>query len=345
MSIPVHADARPFTVSAALTRGVEPRMLRRAALDVPFHGVRAPAGSIVDLRSRCHSLLPTLDPGVVFSHVTALQLLGVEVPWALRDSAATASPLHVVTLDEWDRPQRSDVVAHRTRQEFLEVAVVDGLPVTSPPQTFVHVACLLRRPDDVVALGDAMMRYRRSLTSVAELAAIAERTRKVKGIVQVREQIHRMCPGTDSDMETLTRLTICAANLPKPLVNATIRLVDGTHVKRCDLLLAEHRVVIEYDGDQHRSDRRQWLDDVRRRRWLEELGYTVVVVVGGDFVQGADAGRDLDFVSRIRGLLARPPGELPARTPRTVVVPHDPADGFAAERTRCGYEICRPDDV
>ncbi|NOV97416.1 hypothetical protein [Isoptericola halotolerans] len=73
-------------------------------------------------------------------------------------------------------------------------------------QTFVHVGVGLRRPDDVVVLGDAMMRRQRPLTTVAELTDLAGRTRKVKGITRLRDQVPRMRPGTGSGPETVTRL-------------------------------------------------------------------------------------------------------------------------------------------
>ncbi|WP_278235326.1 DUF559 domain-containing protein [Isoptericola sp. AK164] len=193
--------------------------------------------------------------------------------------------------------------------------------MTTPAQTFVHVAAGLRSPDDVVVLGDAMMRHARELTSPTELARLAARTRKVKGIAQVRAQIPRLRPGTDSVTETRTRLQLTDANLPCPLVNATIRLADGTYVKRCDLLYPEHRVVIEYDGDQHRTDRGQWREDVRRRRWVQELGYEVVVAVGDDLTRNGGV-RPGGVVGRVRPLLDRAPTPVPDGTPETVVVPY-----------------------
>lgn len=192
--------------------------------------------------------------------------------------------IHIVTRRQQDRARRAGVVAHRSRQSFLETIEVDGLLVTSPAQTFVHVGVDLPRPDDVVVLGDAMMRRANPLTTPAELADIARRTHKVKGIVQARDQIARMRPNTDSVMETRTRLLLVDSNLPCPSVNEVVTLDDGTYVKRVDMLYRRHKVAIEYDGDHHRTDRAQWRDDVRRRRWLETLGWTVIVVVAEDVI-------------------------------------------------------------
>lgn len=292
-------DARlpqgPFTVAAACAEGVSRGHLRTEAFDAPFTGVRVPPGWVEDLKNRCLALAPLLDEGVAFSHITALQLMEVEIPWTLADDER----IHVVTSRPQDRPHREGdlVVAHRSRQAFLETMELGGLLMTAPAQTFVHVAVGLRLPDDVVVLGDSLMRRKHCLTGRAELQHIAERTRKVKGIAQVREQIERMRPGTDSSTETRARLALTAANLPCPEVNGVVRTPDGTYVKRVDMLYRRQKVALEYDGDQHRTDRAQWQDDVRRRRMLEALGWTVIVVVAEDLRDPAQ------FVARVRAAL------------------------------------------
>ncbi len=139
-----------------------------------------------------------------------------------------------------------------------------------------------------------MMRRKLPLVTPAELTAIAERTFKVKGIAQVREQIERMRPGTDSSTETRARLALVAANLPCPRVNEVVLDPRGGYVKRVDLAYPNYRIAIEYDGDHHRTDREQWQDDIRRRRALEALGWTVIVIVAQDL-------RDpTAFVNRVR---------------------------------------------
>ena len=294
-TIDTRVPADTFAVATALAAGVTADHLRTSAYEVPFRGARAASGTVESLYDRCRALSTVLDDGVVFSDVTALRLMEVEVPWTREDD----DRLHVVTLRPQDRPrrQRDGVVAHWSRQPVLGTTTVGELAVTSPEQTFVHVAVGLRLPDDVVVLGDAMMRRQAMLTTPAKLADAAERTHKVKGIVQVREQIERMRPGTDSSPETRVRLAIVDANLPRPQVNQVVRAPDGEYVKRVDLLYPDLRIAIEYDGDQHRTDRAQWREDVRARRRLEELGWIVIVVVGDDL-------RDLQaLVSRVRAAI------------------------------------------
>jgi hypothetical protein len=271
----------PFSVPSALSDGATPYELRKG-WDVPFTGVRIAPGTPLDLLARCRALATVLDDGVAFSHVTALRLIGVDLPWTM----ANDERLHVTTRNPEERPQRPGVVGHWTRQPFLEVTDHLGLRVTAPRQTWTHVAVDLL-PDDVVVLGDALMRRDLRLTTPAELRDIAFRTKKVKGIVRAREQIARMRSGTESVMETRTRLLIVGAGLPCPEVNEDVHDAAGNHVARVDLLYRRWKIAIEYDGDLHRTDRRTWQNDIRKRRALRALGWIVIVVVKTDHDQPA----------------------------------------------------------
>ncbi|BBN46057.1 hypothetical protein MOKP45_13090 [Mycobacterium avium subsp. hominissuis] len=57
------------------------------------------------------------------------------------------------------------------------------------------------------------------------------------------------------------------------------------------------KVAVEYDGDHHRSDRRQYGWDIRRSEMLQRLGWIVVRVVAGD--------RPADIIARVREARAR----------------------------------------
>jgi very-short-patch-repair endonuclease len=59
----------------------------------------------------------------------------------------------------------------------------------------------------------------------------------------------------------------------------------------------ELKVAAEYDGDQHRSDRRQFVRDVHRLEFLERAGWIVVRVVAEDHPD--------DIVRRVRDARAR----------------------------------------
>lgn len=56
-------------------------------------------------------------------------------------------------------------------------------------------------------------------------------------------------------------------------------------------------VGVEYDGDHHRSDRRQYVKDIQRLEMLEGLGWLIVRVVAEDHPD--------DIIRRVLEALAR----------------------------------------
>jgi very-short-patch-repair endonuclease len=82
------------------------------------------------------------------------------------------------------------------------------------------------------------------------------------------------------------------ADLQEMLANGT-----GKAIAYLDIGWEDLKVAVEYDGEQHRTDRRQYIWDVRRRELLDHLGWIVVRVVVGD--------RREDIVRRVREAIGR----------------------------------------
>jgi very-short-patch-repair endonuclease len=62
-----------------------------------------------------------------------------------------------------------------------------------------------------------------------------------------------------------------------------------------DMGWEEFKVAAEYDGDQHRSDRRQYAKDISRLELISELGWNVVRVIAED--------HPADIIRRVRKAL------------------------------------------
>ena len=117
--------------------------------------------------------------------------------------------------------------------------------------------------------------------------------------------------------ETRLRLAILLAALPEPDVNPVV-LARGRPVGRVDLLLWAYRTVIEYEGDQHRTDRAQWNRDIRRQEQLVADGNrlvrvtaermrsprAVVLTIHEAIVEGGYRGPDPVFDAEWRRLFA-----------------------------------------
>ena len=92
-----------------------------------------------------------------------------------------------------------------------------------------------------------------------------------------------MRQGAESRPETLVRLAIADAGLPEPEVNVNVYAADGTFIGRGDLLYRRYRVVVEYDGEQHRTDSWQYDSDIGRLDRFAASGWRVVRLTGRAF--------------------------------------------------------------
>ncbi len=75
-------------------------------------------------------------------------------------------------------------------------------------------------------------------------------------------------------METVLRLAIVRAGLPEPVVNYAIDV--GERLLHADLAYPQERLAVEYDGDQHRIDARQYERDIDRLWRIEARGWRVI---------------------------------------------------------------------
>ena len=74
-------------------------------------------------------------------------------------------------------------------------------------------------------------------------------------------------------METRLRWLLIQAGLPHPHVQAELRDAEGRFLGRADLYYPQARLVIEYDGANHRD---RIPEDNRRQNALVNAGFTVL---------------------------------------------------------------------
>ena len=80
-------------------------------------------------------------------------------------------------------------------------------------------------------------------------------------------------------------------------MNAPLVDVGGHFFATPDLSWPAQKVVLEYEGDHHRSDKRQWHIDLERYATLQDAGFTVVRAAAPDL---RDPAR---ILARLRRLL------------------------------------------
>lgn len=78
-----------------------------------------------------------------------------------------------------------------------------------------------------------------------------------------------------------------SAGLPEPRVNYALLAADGSVAAHGDLVYPAARLVIEYDGDHHRTDERQYHIDVDRLWRIQALGWKVLRINKTHLTAGA----------------------------------------------------------
>ena len=100
-------------------------------------------------------------------------------------------------------------------------------------------------------------------------------------------------------MESRLRVLMALAGLPAPSVNCDV-VEDGGWLALSDLSYPRLKIAIEYEGDQHRTNRKQWRRDKARRRLLEDHGWLVIEVTADDVYLRPDL-----LVARLKAAIAR----------------------------------------
>ncbi|MGL5864937.1 MAG: hypothetical protein ACRCYX_03565 [Dermatophilaceae bacterium] len=268
---PLH---HPFLARESEVLGVSRHERAGSSFRSVFRGVVVDARVPDTLVVRSRAALLLAPEGGVVSHFTAARLWGGRVPdneW-----------VHVSFMRDV-RFRVRGIKPHRFRHR-LDITKWHGLPLTSPEQTFCHMAKFLGLID-LVALGDALVRKHRF--TAAHLRGYAEgwegqfHNEVVAAARLVRERV-------DSSPETALRLLIVLAGLPEPDVDIRIRDADGNVRFRIDLGYEGERLAIEYDGRWHAADEQRAKDLARRTHLSDEEGWTFVVVTGDELYGGAE---------------------------------------------------------
>jgi hypothetical protein len=129
----------------------------------------------------------------------------------------------------------------------------------------------------------------------ADVELLATRHPGAPGLRQLETALELVDAGAQSPRETALRLMVIRNGLPRPETQIPALADDGLPIAYLDMGWPEWMVAIEYDGDQHRSDRRQYVKDIRRYEMLERMGWIVIRVVTED--------RPMDISRRIREAL------------------------------------------
>jgi hypothetical protein len=182
----------------------------------------------------------------------------------------------------WRNPHPpAGVITRSQRLDDDEITHVARLPVTTPTRTAYDLGRQLPRGEAVARL-DALMRATPFL--VEDVLLLAKRYPAARGVRRLRVALPLVDGGAASPKESWLRLLIVDAGLPTPTTQIPVH--EHWHlVGVLDMGWEEYKVAIEYDGDHHRTNRRQYVKDQRRLRKLKALGWIIIRVIAEDAAQ------------------------------------------------------------
>jgi very-short-patch-repair endonuclease len=167
----------------------------------------------------------------------------------------------------------------KTRSDLLldgETQMRGGLELTTPERTAFDLA---RRG----ALGQAVARLdalaRATGFKVSDVIELASRHRHTRGLRQLEVALDLVDEGAQSPKETWLRLLLIKAGFPKPQTQIPVNGPDGYPKYFLDMGWKDIMLAVEYDGDQHRTSRPQFVWDVARLDYIRQVGWTHIKVI------------------------------------------------------------------
>jgi len=287
----------------------------------PFIASEALAAGLVNrhqLRTRYRPILPG-----IYIHTSALPTLYDRTEgawlWSGRHAVVAGSAAAALHGTKWidaagdidllyaSTKSPTGVRVHRGQVLDGEVLTCSGMLVTTAARTGFDLARLAE-----VADVDALLKATR--ISTADIKAVAAHHRGAPGLRRLAKTLALVDAGAESPKETWLRLLLQRSGLPPVQTQFVVRDESGSFVARLDMGWPDVKLAIEYDGDQHRTDRKQYVRDIRRYEELIRLGWVVIRVFKEDseaqIIREVRAALDLQSQRVTRG---RKSGRNPAQ--------------------------------
>ena len=269
-------DEYAFRVTAQGAAGLTPAQVRHPRYVKTSRGVRLAADVPVTAPAREAAALIGAPAAALLCDVSAARRWGAPLPpWIglQMDSGQVA-----VAVPRGDgRQRRAGVRGRRLTVPPEHLVLNDGHLVTTPARTFLDCAELIPL-EHLVAMGDALLRQR--LAELAELEQMVRWGKGRRGVATARRALQLLDPRAESPSESLVRCHLVLAGIPRPVCNLDI-IVDGEWLARADLAWLEQRLIGEYDGAVHLSERSRRAD-AARRNLLQDAGWQVIVFTARD---------------------------------------------------------------
>jgi hypothetical protein len=201
--------------------------------------------------------------GAVLSHRSAADL------WGIRPTETRLE----VTVAQVSR-RTPNVQIHRSRiLTPKDIAVKDGIPVTSLARTLLDLSAVVRPSDLEVAVDRAERLGLLDLTAATDVLERAKGRRGAKHLRKVLEA-YRLSTQKSSLERRFKQLLETAPDIPTPFFNALVDGETGTH--EVDAVWEPERLAVQVDGFEFHRTRRDRERDAASDADLELAGYRVI---------------------------------------------------------------------
>ncbi|NMM98411.1 hypothetical protein [Bifidobacterium olomucense] len=242
-----------------------------------------------DITRRCTEAAQQHKKPLLFGMTTSLMLQSVPIP---SDCSISATALHTVSSSH--RKRVRTVSSPTTPHVWKPLGMARNVHINryvyalDVIHTWAQLAayCSL---ESLIALGDAIItaiarkpslaQGRSPETILSDMAECITAMPKFNAKSSCLLALQFMAPRVDSPKESEIRITTTKYGLPQSVTNYVVPGVtfkSGTPIT-VDLAWPDFRVGIEYDGDQHRTDRAQWRRDQEKREKLRHHNWVIII--------------------------------------------------------------------
>lgn len=256
----------------------------------PFRGSEALAAGLVTWHTLGRYYRPIMPNVYLDNRVQPLLRERIQAAWLWSHRGAViaglaASALHGAKWVDDDVPieliwrNARPPQGVKTRAELLlpgETRRVGEYELTTPKRTAFDLA---RRGTigQAVARLDALARA--TDFKVTDVAELARRHRHTPGLRQLAVALDLVDGGSQSPRETRLRLLLIKAGFPRPQTQIPVLGPDGYPKYFLDMGWEDIKLAVEYDGDQHRTSRPQFVWDAERLEYIIGVGWTHIKVL------------------------------------------------------------------
>jgi very-short-patch-repair endonuclease len=259
----------PFVGSEARASGAVTRHQLRSRFVAVYPDVYLPSGTQLTAATRAHAAWLWSRRRAIVAGQSAAALHGAR--WVGHRAPAQLLYQH--------RRPPPGICTWLDQVAADEITLVGGMSATTPARTAFDLAC--RNPiGKAVPAIDALARATR--LDIADVEPIADRYKGHRNIRRARRALQLVDAGSESPRETWLRLILVNAGYSRPQTQIPVCGQYGELVAVLDMGWEDIKVAVEYEGDHHRTDRRQFNRDIARIDALTELGWIVVRVTAED---------------------------------------------------------------